>query len=128
MEDQDKKKTFWEKAKPKLIDAGIIAGGVGAGMGLGVLSQEYLRNNTRIGRHWDRFPPETRMKILIPATAGLAAGTFALSAIRDSYRHQESPKREPVHVIVDKNLETEKTAALEDVGRYLARMCFLTHE
>lgn len=91
-------KTLWDDLKPKMIDAGIIGAGVGTGVGIGAVTRHLIKNDTRVGQLWDRLPPATRLKVLIPVTAGLGATTAALSALRDTYRHREPQK--PMRVII----------------------------
>lgn len=109
----EEKPSLWQQLKPKVVDAGIIGAGVGAGAGLGAIGAHVLKNHTNIGQLWDKLPPSTRMKILIPATAGLGATTLALSAIRDTYRHKEETPKKPMEVIITE--DRTKTASLGDL-------------
>ena len=109
--------SLWQKMKPKLVDAGIIAGGFGLGMGTGSLLENYIKS-TRAGQHWERTDPDVRMKYIIPAMAILGAGTMALTAVRDSYRHKEPDKTK--YIVVDR--DGNKMETLQKTARMLARI------
>lgn len=93
--------TNWQWLKPRLIDAGIIATGMGTGAGLGLMLGE-AASKSRLGSWWHNLPPETKMKYLIPATALSGIGYLGLNMMQDYHRYSPDKDR-PEPKIIGKN-------------------------
>jgi hypothetical protein len=82
----------WEYIKPRLMDAGVIAGGTAVGTATGALAMQALQGS-RVGNWWKSLPPEAKAKMLIPTALVGAGGGAALMALRDKYRYSEDLDR-----------------------------------
>ena len=111
MPDQpEKRPSAWEWAKPRLLDAGVVAAGTATGMTAAAAGLQALQN-TRLGNWWNSLPPQTKLKYMAPAIGVGALGTAGLTMLRDYYRHNPE---------LDEEKQAQSVEPSPDGGNYMA--------